>query len=132
MERLRPVYIGWGLAKYNLDGFLHWGCNYWYVDPYKQSVIKHPAVRDKDTNNELPAGDTHIVYPKGKNIHRSLRLRAHAIGCEDCELLKLAQKKNPKATELIINKIFHAFNDYTKQVNKYRDARSELLKLIDN
>ena len=39
-ERLRCVWVGWGVAKYNLDGYLHWGGNYWTADPYKQSVVK--------------------------------------------------------------------------------------------
>ncbi|MBI9019185.1 MAG: DUF4091 domain-containing protein [Phycisphaerae bacterium] len=131
MEKLRPVYIGWGIAKYNLDGFLHWGGNFWSVNPYKQSVIKHPAVRDKDTNNELPAGDTHILYPKDKNIYASIRLRSHTIGCEDYELLQMAQKRNPQATQKIIEKVFRAFNDYEKQVSLYRQTRSELINLLD-
>jgi len=28
-ERLRQVYLGWALAKYDLAGFLHWGFNHY-------------------------------------------------------------------------------------------------------
>ncbi len=60
MERLRQVYLGWSLARYDQEGFLHWGLNYYHGDPFKQSAVKHPHGAD---NNFLPAGDTHVFYP---------------------------------------------------------------------
>ena len=60
-ERLRPVYLGWSLEKYDLAGFLHWGLNHYRpnVDPFEQSVVPH----GKGAPNFLPAGDSHVVYP---------------------------------------------------------------------
>ena len=60
-ERLRPVYVGWSLAKYDLAGFLHWGMNHYSggVDPFAQSVVQWSG----GSKNFLPAGDSHIVYP---------------------------------------------------------------------
>ncbi len=131
-ERLRCVWVGWGVAKYNLDGYLHWGGNYWNADPYKQSVVKHPAVRVENpgTKNELPAGDTHVLFPGKNAVYGSVRLTAHTIGCEDHDLLKVLMKKDPKRAKAIIAKVFRAWDDYEKSVPKYRAARRELLEAL--
>ncbi len=62
MEKLRQVYFGWGAAFYNTGGYMHWGLNQYYVDPFEQSVVHHPSPV-AGANNFLPAGDTHIIYP---------------------------------------------------------------------
>ena len=53
-ERLRQVWIGWAAAKWNFDGYLHWGLNHYKADPFTQSVVDHPAM--PNTTNKLPAG----------------------------------------------------------------------------
>jgi hypothetical protein len=57
MEHLRQVYIGWGLAKFNLQGFLHWGLNFHTNKPFEELVRFHME------GQFLPAGDSHILYP---------------------------------------------------------------------
>jgi len=41
MEKLRQVYFGWGAAHYGTNGYLHWGLNQYYADPFQQRVAKH-------------------------------------------------------------------------------------------
>ena len=53
MEHLRQVYFGWGAARYNTMGFLHWGLNYYVADPFTQSAVHHPAP-GAAPNNFLP------------------------------------------------------------------------------
>ena len=88
-ERLRQVWIGWAAAKWELDGFLHWGLNHYKADPFAQSVVDHPAM--PNTTNKLPAGDTHIVYPGPYGPWSSTRFEAHRIGLEDLAMLRMLQ-----------------------------------------
>lgn len=128
-ERLRPVYIGWSLAKYDLGGFLHWGLNHWGADPFKQSVIDHFAAQG--TNNQLPAGDTHVFYPGEHEPWSSTRFEAHRVGLEDAELFRILKKKDAKLAETIMSKAFRAYDDYDISVTNYRKIRAELLSATD-
>ncbi len=127
-ERLRPVYIGWSLPSFGLDGFLHWGLNHYNSDnPFDQSVVDHPQA--PNSNNQLPAGDTHLVYPGTNGPWSSVRLEAHRIGMEDAELLRLLLNKNSDKAKTLIKKLFRAFDDYEKSVEVYRRVKKELLIL---
>jgi hypothetical protein len=124
-ERLRQVYVGWAAVHYDLDGFLHWGLNHYKADPFKQSVVDHPA--QPNTTNKLPAGDTHIIYPGIDGPWSSQRFEAHRIGMEDRELLLQLKQKNPSLAADVIDQVFRAANDYETSVAVYRHARRKLL-----
>ncbi len=129
-EKLREVYIGWSLPYYNLDGFLHWGLNHYHVkNPFVQSVVDHPHA--PNTNNQLPAGDTHILYPGIDGPMSSIRFEAHRIGMEDAELLRLLKIKNKRKFKKITKKVFRAFDDYEVSVEEYRRVKIELLKALE-
>ncbi len=127
-ELLRPVLIGWGVALYKLDGYLHWGLNWWQDD--FRNVTSPPRPKDKPDANLLPAGDTHVVYPGAEGPLSSLRFEAHREGFEDHELLRRLQKKNPHAAAAIIRKAIRGFSDYTKDIRKFRAARKALLEAL--
>ena len=129
MQRLRQTYIGWAAAKYDLSGFLHWGLNHYKADPFEHSVVDHPA--QPNTNNRLPAGDSHVVYPGEDGPWSSHRFEAHRIGLEDYELLMMLKAKDPATADAIIEKVFRAFDDFSINVAEYRQARRELLEALD-
>ena len=124
-ERLRPVYLGWSLDKYQLDGFLHWGGTYWSADPFGQSI--RPNTPDPKTNNYLPAGDTHVWYPGADGPWSSTRFEAHRIGLEDAELLRKLRRTDPALHERLMQGNLRGFDDYNLEVGRYREARRELL-----
>lgn len=126
-ELLRPLYLGWGGALYNLDGYLHWGLNYRSVgqDPFRKNVIQNWG----GGTNALPAGDTHIVYPGRDGPWPSARLEAMRQGFEDRELLERLRSKAPERVEPLIRAIVRGFADYTPDVALYRRSRRELLSL---
>ncbi len=126
MELLRPALLGWGGALYNLDGFLHWGLNHYRPEqnPFTQSVVQHGE------HNSLPAGDTHIVYPGPDGPWSSLRLEAQREGFEDYELLRQLREQDPQAVEAIIHSVIRGFDDYTKDVAVFRNARKALLEAL--
>ncbi len=126
-ERLRPVYFGWGAAKYGTFGFLHWGLNQYLADPYTHSVVPHHAP-GAAANNKLPAGDTHIVYPTPEGPVSSTRFEAHRIGIEDYELLEMLKKIKPAKVDELIESIFRNYTDYSTSVKEYRQVREKLLQ----
>ncbi len=128
MERLRQVYIGWAAAKYDLHGFLHWGLNHYKTDPFVQSVVDHPAM--PGTNNRLPAGDSHVIYPSEDGPLSSHRFEAHRIGLEDYELLRALRADDSQAADRIIEQVFRAFDDYNTDVDVYREAKRQLLQAL--
>jgi hypothetical protein len=127
-ERLRPVYVGWALVKYDLAGFLHWGLNHYSagVDPFAQSVVPWGG----GPPNFLPAGDSHVIYPGKDGPLSGQRFEAHRIGMEDAELLRQLKTRAPDQAQTIITRVFRAFDDYDKDVPAYRAAKRELLTVL--
>jgi hypothetical protein len=124
-ERLRQVYVGWACAKYDLQGFLHWGFNMHRGKPFEELVRQHGG-----DNNFLPAGDSHIVYPGKSGPLSSQRFEAHRIGMEDYELLYLLKKKDPVKASSLINNLFQSFDEYNKNISDYRAIRQQLLRAL--
>jgi len=124
-ERLRQVYVGWACAKYDLQGFLHWGFNMHGGKPFEELVRIYGG-----PTNYLPAGDSHIVYPGRKGPISSQRFEAHRIGMEDYELLYLLKKQNPDLAAKLINNLFQAFDQYDKDIRDYRSVKQELLSAL--
>lgn len=82
--------IGVQLYKYGIEGFLHWGYNFYYtylsrreVDPYSET----------DGGQKWPSGDTFCVYPYGDTVIPSLRLKVFSNALEDMRLLELLEEK---------------------------------------
>ena len=135
LERLRIVYFGWAPAKYpNLEGYLHWGANqYMGMDPYKrtcytfseQALEFHPK-----RAMFLPGGDTCMLYPGYREALISVRSEAHRIGFEDLCMLEALKEKAPEAAQKIVEKVFRGYCDFEKSVERYREARRELLEAV--
>ncbi|MDA7731381.1 DUF4091 domain-containing protein [Flavobacteriaceae bacterium] len=129
MERIRQVYFGWAGSKYNTFGYLHWGLNQYKANPFKQSVVKHPSPQ-ASSNNFLPAGDTHVIYPGTDGPLSSLRFEAHRKGIEDYELLEKLKTKNINKHSRLIKKLFFDYTNYSLSIKKYKKIRKKLLKSI--
>jgi len=134
MERIRPALMGWVAALYDLDGFLHWGLNWWRMG-YENTFRLDPfmgSVNYMDYGAPVPPGDSHVFYPGHEGPWSSVRMEAHRIGFEDYELLKMLKTKDPERAGEIINKVIRSFTDYTKDPVVYRAARKELLMALDS
>lgn len=129
MERLRQVYFGWGAARYNTSGYLHWGLNQYMADPFEQSVVKHPSPGAGATNF-LPAGDTHIIYPGKDGPLSSIRFEAHRMGCEDYDLLQMLKNQNITLYNQLVNTLFSSYTEYNTNIKDYRKTRESLLKSL--
>jgi hypothetical protein len=125
-ERLRQVYIGWALAKYDLQGYLHWGGNFHTAKPFEELVRFHME------GQYLPAGDSHILYPLPDGPLSSHRFEAHRIGFEDCELLAQLKSHDSRRADQIIAGVVQGFDKYSRDVTAYRAARTLLLEAVDD
>ncbi|MCX6144300.1 MAG: DUF4091 domain-containing protein [Ignavibacteriales bacterium] len=124
-ERLRQVYIGWACAKYDLQGFLHWGLNFHTDKPFEELVRPHIE------GQFLPAGDSHILYPMRDGPLSSHRFESHRIGMEDYELLAQLKSHDAARAQQIIARVLQAFDKYSKDIGAYRAARKLLLEAVD-
>ncbi len=129
-ELIRTRYLHWANYLYDFTGYLHWGFNFYDANgdnPFTGGCDKI----DGHMGQILPAGDTHIVYPKGKKVLRSVRLEAMRAGVEDYELIiMLAEKDRPKTNE-IVAKCVRSFTDYTTDINEFHDAYELLLSSLE-
>ena len=105
------------------------GLNQYKANPFKQSVVKHPSPQ-ASSNNFLPAGDTHVIYPGTDGPLSSLRFEAHRNGIEDYELLEQLKTKNIDKHSILIKKLFFDYTNYSLSIKKYKRIRKKLLKSI--
>ena len=129
-EKLRQVYFGWGAAHYNTGGYLHWGLNQYFANPFEQSVVKHHAP-GAAANNFLPAGDTHIVYPGKNGPLSSIRFESHRMGIEDFDLLQRLKNKDFNKYNKLVKKLFRSYTDYNLNIKEYRKTKKSLLNSLN-
>jgi hypothetical protein len=124
-ERLRQVYVGWALARYDLQGYLHWGGNFHTALPFEELVRFHME------GQYLPAGDSHILYPLSEGPLSSHRFEAHRMGFEDYELLAQLKQHDPVRMQQVIARVVQGFDRYNTDIAAYRAARETLLDAVD-
>ena len=82
--------IGVLLYKYDAEGFLQWGHNFWYSQYSKRAINPYKVT---DAGNAFPSGDAFVVYP-GKNGEplNSLRHKVFYDGIQDLRALRLLEE----------------------------------------
>ncbi|MEM3545628.1 MAG: DUF4091 domain-containing protein [Candidatus Bathyarchaeia archaeon] len=115
--------LHWINFKYGLEGYLHWGYNYWTEKPFEdvENEPHHPF--------PLPPGDAFIVYPGKSGPLDSIRFEALRDGVEDYEMLKLlAEKRGLNEAVGLCNLAVRSITEY---VRTSRELLSIRLKLIN-
>jgi hypothetical protein len=79
LSRVRVLH--WMNFSEDLRGYLHWGWNFWGGDPFGPP------------SDELPPGDTHVVYPGSQGPLDSVRWEMQRESLEDFEYLELLAAK---------------------------------------
>lgn len=129
-ELLRTRYLHWANKLYNMNGYLHWGLNHFGFtdDPFKG----HAGVIETLNKTALPCGDSHIVYPLGKQVLRSVRFEMMRAGSEDYELLKILENQNTFEYKHLITKCIKSFTDYSVNIELFECVYFELLKKLED
>lgn len=104
---------GFQLYKYGIEGFLHWGFNFYY------SVLSKRAINpffETDADEAFPSGDAFSVYPGEDGPLESLRSVVFYEGLQDIRACKLLEKHIGRDEVLkIINKFGEIkFNEYPR------------------
>lgn len=97
---IRNRILGTLLYKYDCDGFLQWGYNF-----YNTQLSRRPVdpFRVTDAGGAFPAGDGFVVYP-GENGEPlpSLRQKVFYDGIQDVAALKALEKKTSREHALAV------------------------------
>jgi hypothetical protein len=123
---LRTRFLHWGNFIYNIEGYLHWGFNYYSYtnDPFKGEAGNIANLSE----SSLPPGDTHISYPGDGRPWGSVRLEMMRAGIEDYELLRLAADKYPEEASRIAEQCVRGFGNFTEDIGKFERTYRELLE----
>ena len=131
MTLSRTRSLGMQMYKYGIEGFLHWGYNFYnncgsydHVNPFLNPAAGYWGI----------TGDAHVVYPgqDGKPLD-SLRLRAFKAAIDDIRVMKLAESLYDKETvvaemEKLVGSIdfMHCVND-ASLMQKLRDRLDDII-----
>ena len=134
MPGQRTRILGVQLWKYNIEGFLQWGYNFWNsqysvrpIDPYLVS----------DGEYFVPAGDAFVVYPAPDGTaYETLHFRHFSEGLTDMRVLQLAESVlSREAVEEIVEggldeKI--TFKVYPRDASYVLDLHEKLLAALES
>ncbi len=94
------TYLGWYARATGFDGMLRWAFNSWVENPLQDSRFR-----------TWPAGDTYIIYPKGRS---SIRYERMLEGIQDFEKVRMVAAaltgRAPSRDLLELNKVIQKFN----------------------
>jgi hypothetical protein len=94
MPSARNRIYGVQLYKYDIEGVLHWGYNF-YNSQYSLKKINPYAVTD--ALGAFPAGDPFLVYPKADGTpEESIRMMVHYHAMTDLRAMKLLESLTDK------------------------------------
>ncbi|MBR3691498.1 MAG: DUF4091 domain-containing protein [Clostridia bacterium] len=132
MSQARTRVLGLQMYKFDLEGFLQWGFNFWYS---QLSVHPIDPFRVSDSGYAFPSGDGFVVYP-GDNGEPliSLRLKAFNEGISDLRTLRLLEsligrEKTLKLLEKGLDKPL-TFAEYPRSEEWLLGKREEINRAI--
>ena len=89
MPTWRTRSIGMQLYKYNIDGFLHWGFNYYNNRASGDAINPYMELSGEDW---VPAGDCFVVYPNSDGTPlESIRLMSLEEAMQDVRAMQLCE-----------------------------------------
>jgi len=125
-EPAESTYLGWYALATGFDGMLRWAYNSWVENPLQDSRFR-----------TWPAGDTYIVYPKGKS---SIRYERMLEGIQDYEKARIVLKalkdkndqKNLNTFQTAINKMEanQRFDGWNEELNKAKTLMNDISKSL--
>lgn len=127
MPSARNRILGFLLWKYDLDGFLQWGYNFYNT---QYSVEKINPYEVTDAGGFFPSGDSFVVYPgKDGEALCSLRLKVFYEGLQDMRALRLLESLAGREKALEITGGI-TFEDYPRDPEYILAAREKINRAI--
>lgn len=117
MPSYRNRILGQQLYKSGVNGFLHWGFNFWFTQ-FSLKVLNPYA--DTSAGGAYQSGDAFVVYPLDEDgeVVCSLRLYVFNEGLQDMRALKLLEQLSDKQTVNDLLSEIHGFDEYPRN-NQY-------------
>ncbi|OYD42976.1 DUF4091 domain-containing protein [Sphingobacterium cellulitidis] len=125
-EPAESTYLGWYALATGFDGMLRWAYNSWVENPLQDSRFR-----------TWPAGDTYIVYPKGRS---SIRYERMLEGIQDYEkarivLKALKDKKDQKNLDAFQNaikklEVNQRFDGWNEDLNQAKSLLNEISRTL--
>lgn len=121
--------LGCQLYKYNIEGFLQWGFNFWFTAG-SQSVIN--PYSNSTSGSAFPGGDAFVVYPmKDEEVVCSLRLYVFNEGLQDMRALQLLESLiGREEVEKMLDDIL-GFDNYPRNADYILDLRERINEKIE-
>lgn len=130
MPSFRNRILGIQLYKYNIDGFLQWGYNFYYTQ--LSTKLINPYICN-DAEGGFPAGDAFSVYPGAEGPEPSLRLFVFYEGLCDMRALKyLESLVGADKVRALIDKYGEiTFREYPSCAEYILNLRKEVNSMIE-
>ncbi|MBQ4510252.1 MAG: DUF4091 domain-containing protein [Clostridia bacterium] len=127
MSSERTRIIGAQIYKFALEGFLHWGYNFYYTQHSKKKINPYKVT---DAGGAFPSGDSFSVYPYRNGVIPSIRLKVFKEALDDVSLLYMLEKKiGREKTIKLLDEIAETditFKNYPRE-EKFFDKLSNLI-----
>lgn len=126
---LKGRLLFWGCAKYRLGGFLHWGFNQFQMgmNPFQgTSCPNHTGI-----GTNFPCGDAFLVYPGTDGPWPGMRMEAARRGAEDAALLAMLRRKDEKAHDALVERVFRDNQNYNDDPVEFNRVYADLLRLLE-
>lgn len=129
MPSYRNRILGYQMYKYNIQGFLHWGFNFWFSRLSKKAVNPY---MNTDADGWFQSGDPFVVYPMNddKDVICSLRLYVFFEALQDMRALELLESlEGREKVEKMLTDIV-LFDKYPGSSEYIINLREEVNKAI--
>jgi len=133
MPSYRVRVLGFLLYKYNLQGFLHWGFNF-----YHSQLSRYPINPYVTTSSDkaFPSGDPFIVYPARDGVYPSIRGEVTYEGIQDMDICFALETYIGR--EAVVEMIDAAagmdlrFDNFPKNKEFLEELRTAMVKKIED
>lgn len=127
----RTRIIGFQLYKFGIQGFLHWGYNFWFTQLSKAFINPYQIT---DSGGAFPSGDAFVVYP-GEDYEPvpSLRLKLINDAFQDIRACEMLEQQTDKETVLaMIDKYLPdlSFSSYGEAISDIDLLRNDINQTI--
>lgn len=131
LPSFRNRILGVQLFSYNIEGFLHWGYNFWNTHLSKSAINPFMVT---DAGMTFPSGDPFLVYPGTDGPIESIRLKVLAEAIYDLRALELLESLTSRETVLgLINENLESpltFKDYPRNAQYLLELRQKVNQLL--
>lgn len=129
MPSYRNRILGYQLYKYDIEGFLQWGFNFWFAE--LSTGIINPYL-DTATSGAYPSGDAYLVYPLNQEgeVVCSLRLYVFNEALQDMRALKLLETMAGKEIVLEMLENVEGFTSYPRNTQYIIELREKVNQMI--